>query len=166
VLRSSLVKFWFRNKTPRARAKAFVSYGGKQNSVKIISSTVYGRKESAEYVKNRGYSQRLIPSAHSTTIPYLYAWMKSLSSKNFQTPCISSRRQFVMRSFFACPIYYRKRRQSLGMNQEEKGYMQCAGKHPSLGIHECILKCFQKEDRLARVLRYQSSQGVCCQTRT
>ena len=64
-----------------------------------------------------------------------------------------------------CPIYYRKRLQSLEMNQEVMGCMQCAGKHQSLAVHVCILKCSQKENRLARALRYQSLLGGCCQTR-
>ena len=38
--------FFVLNETPRARAKALVSYGGKQSSVKRISSTVHERKES------------------------------------------------------------------------------------------------------------------------
>ena len=68
--------------------------------------------------------------------------------------------------FFAYPIYRRNWWQSLGMNQEEMGCMQRAGKHPSLAVHECISKHSQKVDKSARALQYQSSQGGCCRTRT
>ena len=49
MLCSSLVKLWFRNETPRGRANAFVSYGGKQSSVKRISSTVHEWKKSTYF---------------------------------------------------------------------------------------------------------------------
>jgi len=53
TLSASLVKFRFRNETPRARAKPVVSYGGKQSSVKRISSMVHKERSPLTFQDNQ-----------------------------------------------------------------------------------------------------------------